>query len=107
MRLVRNDRYHGSASPDVENRGLAHVDGVTINWVADTDAQINALKSGEAHMIWTQPQVQFEELNGDERFEIVVTPRRASSTGASTCTTSTWPSRRSARRWRWRWTSRR
>ena len=45
---------------------------MTINWVPDTDAQINALKAGETHMIWTQPQVQFEELNVDDRFEIVV-----------------------------------
>jgi peptide/nickel transport system substrate-binding protein len=72
MRLTRNDSYHGSNSPDVENRAAAHVDGVTINWFADTDAQINALKSGEAHMIWTQPQVQFEELRGDGDFEVIV-----------------------------------
>lgn len=74
MSLVRNDRYHGSASPDVVNTGPAHVDGVTINWVADTDAQINALKAGEAHFIWTQPQVQFEELTTDDDFTIAINP---------------------------------
>jgi peptide/nickel transport system substrate-binding protein len=69
MTLVRNDRYHGSVSPDAENKGKAHIDGVRINWVADTDAQINALKSGEAQMIWTQPQVEFgDNIVTDDRF---------------------------------------
>ena len=42
---VRNDNYHGSVSPDVVNKGIARVDGVDIQFVADTDAQVNALKS--------------------------------------------------------------
>lgn len=70
MQLARNDLYNGSASPDVQNRGLACVSGVTINWVADTDAQVNALKAGEAHMVFTQPQLAFEEIRDDERFTL-------------------------------------
>lgn len=74
MHLVRNDAYHGSVSPDVENPGAACVDGVRINWVGDTDAQVNALKAGEAHMVFTQPQLAFEEINGDESFTVAATP---------------------------------
>ncbi|MEM7342363.1 MAG: ABC transporter substrate-binding protein [Actinomycetota bacterium] len=69
--MVRNDSYHGSASPDARNDGVAFVDGVTISWVADTDAQINALKAGEAHIIMTQPQLAFgERLATDENFTV-------------------------------------
>ncbi|HEX2029280.1 MAG TPA: ABC transporter substrate-binding protein [Nitriliruptorales bacterium] len=71
MHLRRNDGYHGSVSPDVKNDGLACVTGVQINWVADTDAQVNALKAGEADMVFTQPQVAFgEEIATDERFTV-------------------------------------
>ena len=57
--LVRNDNYNGSVSPDAKNPGIAFVDGVRINFVVDTDAQINALKTGEAEVIMTQPQLAF------------------------------------------------
>jgi len=59
INLVRNDNYNGSVSPDAKNPGVAFIDGVRINFVADTDAQINALKTGEAHVIMTQPQLAF------------------------------------------------
>lgn len=74
MHLVRNDNYNGSTSPDVTNPGVACVGGVTINWVLDTDAQINALKAGEAHMIFTQPQLAFEEINSDDQFTVAASP---------------------------------
>jgi peptide/nickel transport system substrate-binding protein len=71
MSLVRNDSYHGSVSPDVTNEGVACVDGVQINWVADTDAQINALKAGEADIIFTQPQTAFgDRISTDENFTV-------------------------------------
>lgn len=70
MLLTRNDNYHGSNSPDATNTGVANVAGVEIRFVSDTDAQINALKAGEAHMIFTQPQVQFEELATDANFTV-------------------------------------
>ena len=70
MSLVRNDSYHGSASPDVTNTGIAHVDGVQLNFVTDTDAQVNALKAGEAHIIYTQPQLQFEEFATSDEFTV-------------------------------------
>ncbi len=74
MHLVRNDNYHGSVSPDAQNPGVACVSGVRINWVTDTDAQVNALKAGEAHMVFTQPQLAFEEINSDENFTVAATP---------------------------------
>ena len=70
MNFVRNETYHGSVSPDVQNPGAAFVDGVTLNFVTDTDAQINALQAGEAQMIFTQPQLQFESLTTDDQFAI-------------------------------------
>lgn len=74
MDLVRNDLYNGSQSPDAKNHGVAYVDGVRINFVADTDAQINALKSGEAHVIMTQPQLAFgERLGGDPNITFAAT----------------------------------
>jgi peptide/nickel transport system substrate-binding protein len=70
MNLVRNDSYHGSVSPEVENDGVAHVDGVEIQFVADTDTQVNSLLAGESHIIMTQPQTQFETLAESEDFTV-------------------------------------
>jgi peptide/nickel transport system substrate-binding protein len=71
MNLVRNDNYHGSVSPDVVNQGVpALVDGVQINFVTDTDAQINALLAGEAQIVMTQPQLAFEQLAESEDFTV-------------------------------------
>ncbi len=64
--LVRNDSYNGSMSPDAKNPGQAFVDGVRINFVVDTDAQITALQTGEAHVIMTQPQLAFGERLGTD-----------------------------------------
>jgi peptide/nickel transport system substrate-binding protein len=75
--LVRNDDYHGSHpdNPDSVNEGAACVSGVQVNYVADTDAQINALLAGEADMVMTQPQVAFgERIATDDNFEIASEP---------------------------------
>jgi peptide/nickel transport system substrate-binding protein len=70
MNLVRNDNYHGSNSPDAQNTGVAYVDGVQINFVTDTDAQIAALKAREAQIVMTQPQLAFEELADSADFTV-------------------------------------
>jgi peptide/nickel transport system substrate-binding protein len=70
MDLVRNDSYAGSNSPEAKNDGVAFVEGVQINWVTDTDAQINALKASEAQIVMTQPQLAFEELATSEDFTV-------------------------------------
>jgi peptide/nickel transport system substrate-binding protein len=70
LSMVRNEAYHGSNSPDAINKGTAFVDGVTINFVADTDAQINALLAGEAQIIMTQPQLNFERLAESPDFTV-------------------------------------
>ncbi len=70
MNLVRNDSYHGSNSPDATNTGVAFVDGVQINFVTDTDAQINALEAGEAQIVMTQPQLAFEDLASSDDFTV-------------------------------------
>ncbi|MFK8024615.1 MAG: ABC transporter substrate-binding protein [Ilumatobacter sp.] len=70
MNMVRNDNYHGSTSPDAKNDGVAFVDGVQVNFVTDTDAQINALEAGEAQIIFTQPQLAFEDLASSDDFTV-------------------------------------
>ncbi len=71
LNMVRNDNYHGTNSPDARNSGVAFVDGVQVNFVADTDTQINSLKAGEAHIVMTQPQLAFgERLSTDENFTV-------------------------------------
>lgn len=70
MTLVRNDNYHGSVSPDVTNTGVAHVEGVEVQFVVDTDTQVNALLAGEAHVIMTQPQTQFSTLTESDDFTV-------------------------------------
>jgi peptide/nickel transport system substrate-binding protein len=76
LNMVRNETYHGTTSPDAVRKGeLASVEGVQINFVTDTDAQINALLSGEAQIVMTQPQLAFEQLAESPDFTV------ASSTG--------------------------
>ncbi len=70
MTMTRNDAYHGSNSPDARNKGNAFVEGVLVNFVADTDTQINALLAGEAQIIMTQPQLQFERLTESADFTV-------------------------------------
>ena len=70
MDLVRNDSYNGSNSPDAQNDGVAFVGGVQINFVTDTDAQINALQAGEAQIVMTQPQLAFEDLASSDTFTV-------------------------------------
>ncbi|MEY3019409.1 MAG: hypothetical protein RLZZ272_393 [Actinomycetota bacterium] len=75
--LVRNDAYHGAHpdNADVANKGVACVASVRIAFVADTDAQINALQAGEADLVMTQPQLQFgEALGTDPNFTLAASP---------------------------------
>jgi peptide/nickel transport system substrate-binding protein len=70
---VRNDDYHGMNpdNPDITNLGVACVSGVQINFVADTDAQINSLLAGEADFVMTQPQIAFgERIATDDNFTV-------------------------------------
>lgn len=72
--LVRNDNYHGAnEASEASNDGPAYVDGVEIQFVADTDTQVTALLAGEAHVIMTQPQTQFEELAESDVFTVAST----------------------------------
>ena len=70
LTLTRNDDYHGSTSKDATNDGVACVEGVEIVFAADTDAQVNALRAGEADLIFAQPQTAFLELANSPDFEV-------------------------------------
>jgi peptide/nickel transport system substrate-binding protein len=75
MNLDTNPSYHGSVSPDVSRQGeIAAVDGVQINFVTDTDAQVNALLASEAQIVFTQPQLAFEDLSSNEDFTVSSEP---------------------------------
>ncbi|MDA3040642.1 MAG: ABC transporter substrate-binding protein [Actinomycetota bacterium] len=56
LALVRNDAYHGSASPDARNRGVAAVDGVFIRFLPTIDEAIRAIEGGQAQVIMAQPK---------------------------------------------------
>ena len=75
--LARNDAYHGAhpEHPDVENLGVACVEGVEISFVDDTETVITALRAGEADMVYSLPDVAFgEQLTGDEQYEVASLP---------------------------------
>jgi peptide/nickel transport system substrate-binding protein len=77
MGLSRNDGYHGGHpdNDDIKNKGVACAATVRIAFVADTDAQINALKAGEADFIMTQPQLQFGDAFGNNPdFSLAASP---------------------------------
>jgi peptide/nickel transport system substrate-binding protein len=69
--LERNDDYHGGHpdNDDITNKGVACVEGVDILFVADTSAQVNAVRGGEADIVMPQPQVAFTELQDDPSVE--------------------------------------
>ena len=71
MIMERNELYPGSTSPTAQNTGLAYVDGVQINYVPDTNAQVNALLAGEGHVINAQPQLAFQQLADSEDFTVL------------------------------------
>jgi peptide/nickel transport system substrate-binding protein len=73
MSLTANADYHGGnpLNEEIINENAPCVSGVEITWVTDTDAQVNALRAGEADFIFTQPQVQFGEgLADDPQFTL-------------------------------------
>ena len=74
LNMVRNDSYNGSNSPDSKNDGVAFVDGIQVNFVTDTDAQVNALLAQESQIVFTQPQLAFEDLSSNEDFTVNASP---------------------------------
>ena len=74
LRLVRNDAYHGSASPDAANEGPAHVESVRLAFVTDRERQITLLEAGEAHVIMTQPHPDLAPLASSPDFTVAPVP---------------------------------
>ena len=69
-----NENYHGSVSSDASSEQM-QVDTVVVRFVTDTDAQINALKAEEAHLITAQPQLAFgDEIVSEDRFTAAASP---------------------------------
>ncbi len=65
LRMIRNERYHGSRDPDVENPGPTFVDGVTVLFVEDSEAEIEVLQAGDAQVVLASPLDGFAETLGD------------------------------------------
>ena len=75
LNFTANAHYHGSVSSDVSGPGSLQVDAVRVLFVTDTDAQINALKAGEAHLITAQPQLAFgDEIVANDQFTVATSP---------------------------------
>ncbi len=69
--LVRNDRYHGSVSPDARNHSQTSVDGVFIRFVANVEQVAQAIESRQAHVLMVDPDMSVgTELAADAGFTI-------------------------------------
>ena len=72
--LRRNDRYHGSTSPDARNRGVAHVEEVEVAFIPDIDSQITAVLANEVDVIMNAPDESFERLRESDSFVLSAQP---------------------------------
>lgn len=70
LKLVRNDAYHGSVSPDARNKGVASINGVVIDFVPDAPAEIKAILSGRGHIVMSQPQPDYIQLAESPDFTV-------------------------------------
>ena len=78
LSLIRNQNYHGSRSPDIENPGPAFVDGVAVLFVEDAAAEIAVLQARDAQVVVASPLDGFAETLGDAP-DFVVKPVSGSS----------------------------
>jgi peptide/nickel transport system substrate-binding protein len=62
IELARNERYHGSVSPDATNTGPTHVDGVRIEFVRDPEGAAEAVLAGRAHLLMLPAQPDLARL---------------------------------------------
>ncbi len=74
MKLVRNDNYHGSVSPDAQNKGVALVEGVIIEFEPDTNSLIDSTLAGRGHLVMVQPQPEFARLAESTDFVVASSP---------------------------------
>ncbi|MCP4222970.1 MAG: hypothetical protein GY773_06480, partial [Actinomycetia bacterium] len=74
LRMVRNEQYHGSASPDAINEGPAHVEAVRLSFVTDRQAQIELLANGQAHLLMSQPHPDLSALTENPGFSVATSP---------------------------------
>lgn len=73
--LDTNSDYHGSTSPDVTRLGqVASIDGVRIDFVPDTNAEIDAITTAEAQIIFSTPDPEFADLASSEDFTVASSP---------------------------------
>ncbi|MEM7342362.1 MAG: ABC transporter substrate-binding protein [Actinomycetota bacterium] len=72
LRLVRNDAYHGSTSPDVERPESSGVDAVLLAFVDDPELQAELLASGDAHLLIDRVGTDVAELAAVEGVSLAV-----------------------------------
>lgn len=71
--LVRNDDYHGSQSPEVDNREAALVEGVRIDFVGGVDAAADAVTTGRAHLLMAEPELSLQAVTRSAEVEVATT----------------------------------
>lgn len=71
--LTRNDRYHGSSSPDATSAGPASIGGVRIQFLPTAEAIIDVITAGSAHIVMTTARPEFEALAASDGFEVTTT----------------------------------
>jgi peptide/nickel transport system substrate-binding protein len=74
LRMVRNEQYHGSVSPDVTNRSQAQVESVKLVFVTDRETQIEMLSDGLAHLLVAQLHPDLAVLAEDPGFTVASVP---------------------------------
>jgi peptide/nickel transport system substrate-binding protein len=72
--LVRNNRYHGSVSPEVANKGRAVIDGVRIVFVGDVDTRVALLEQGRAQVVLGPLDPALAALASDDNFKVAIRP---------------------------------
>lgn len=74
MTLLRNDEYHGSTAPDVDNDGVAAVEAVRIDFEPDPTARVEAVLEGRADLLMERSIVGHDALIGAEGVEVTPVP---------------------------------
>ncbi len=72
--LARNDRYHGSVSPEAQNKGPMAVEGVRILFVGNLATRLALLQDGTAQLVMGPLDPAFGALSADPSFTVASRP---------------------------------
>ncbi len=69
LRLVPNEQYHGSTSPDVANDGPVTVEAVQIQFMPDFADRVAAVLDGRVHLLFESARPELAELVEAEQID--------------------------------------